>query len=63
MAYYTYSFDKGTGERYRGRTNDPKRRRSEHERKYPRMRDWRTYTHKTEKRAREHERHLHTLDG
>lgn len=63
MAYYTYSFDKGNGKRYRGFTKDPDRRKKDHKREYSKMRDWRTYTHKTEKRAREHERHLHTLDG
>lgn len=62
MAWVTYSFDKGNGKRRRGITQNPERRKQEHKRESPRMRDWRQWEHKNEKAARDHEKHLHTLD-
>lgn len=62
MGYYTYSFDTGTGKRRRGHTEDPDRRRQEHEREFPNMKDWRMWPHSTKQAMLNHEKQLHSYD-
>ena len=62
MPYFTYSFDTGTGKRRRGRTEDPERRKQEHARDFPNMKDWREWKHGSRQAMLDHEKQLHGYD-